>query len=123
MAASKKQRARGLTNRKPGEMNKLEAAWALELETRRIAGEISQWWYEPMSLRLAKGSHYKPDFMIVLADGLVEFHETKGYMQEAANVRLKVAAEKFPQFLFRLVKKKLVRDGGGFSVTVVGAKV
>lgn len=104
-------------------MNGLEKAWSLRLAEQKHAGEIVQWWFEPMSLRLAKGSSYKPDFMVVDADGLVEFHETKGFMREAANVRLKVAAEKFPQFVFKLVRRIPKKDGGGFSIKVVGAAV
>lgn len=104
-------------------MNGLEKAWSLVLEERKHAGEIVEWWFEPMSLRLAKGSSYKPDFMSVDADGYVEFHETKGHMREAAYVRLKVAAEKFPQFVFRLIRKRKKADGGGFDVQVVGPEL
>ena len=116
-------KARGRTRRTPGEMNKLERDWSLVLEQRRLAGEIVAWWYEPMSLRLAKGSSYKPDFMWIDHDGYVGFDETKGFMREAAFVRLKVAAEKFPQFVFVLVKRIPKKDGGGFSEVVIGAKV
>jgi len=101
-------------------MNGLEKAWSLHLAEQKAAGEISEWWYEPMSLRLAKGSTYKPDFMVVTATGFVEFHETKGFMREAANVRLKVAAEKFPQFVFRLIRRIAKKDGGGWNVVVIG---
>lgn len=90
------------------------------MEEQRHAGEIVRWYFEPMSLRLAKGSSYKPDFMVIDAEGLVEFHETKGFMREAANVRLKVAAEKFPEFVFRLIRKRTKKDGGGFDVQTVG---
>lgn len=116
-------RARARTRRTPGVMNGLEKAWSLRLDEQLHAGEIAAWWFEPMSLRLAKGSMYKPDFMVIDADGLVEFHETKGFMREAAFVRLKVAAEKFPQFVFRLIKKRTKKNGGGFDVTVIGAEL
>ena len=104
-------------------MNKLETEWDEHLAAELAAGRISAYWYEPVSLRLAKGASYKPDFMVIDADGYVELHETKGYMQEAANVRIKVAADKFPQFVFRLVKKRTKKDGGGFDVTVIGPKL
>jgi len=35
----------------------------------------------------------------------IELHETKGFMRDDAAVKLKVAADKFPEFLFVLVKK------------------
>ena len=117
-------RARGRTRRTPGVMNGLEKAWSLHLQEQKHAGEIVEWWFEPMSIRLARPRcGYKPDFMVVTKDGFVEFHETKGHMEAAAFVRLKVAAEKFPQFVFRLIKKRLKRDGGGFSVEIVGPKL
>lgn len=120
MNQSPRQRARGLRNRKPGVMNRLESAWDDHLAEELAGGRISAYWYEPVSLRLAKGAFYKPDFMVIDADGFVELHETKGFMQEAANVRIKVAADKFPQFVFRLIVKRKKKDGGGFDVTVVG---
>ena len=117
-------RARGRTKRVPGEMNGLEKAWSLHLEEQRHAGEIDRWYFEPMSIRLARPRcSYKPDFMVVDKDGFVEFHECKGYMEIAANVRIKVAAEKHPEFVFRLIRKRKKKDGGGFSVDVVGVSV
>lgn len=105
--------------RKPGSvsgMNKLEAAYGEHLERRRAAGEIAEWRYESTKLRLADGAWYTPDFRVVLPNGEVEFHETKGFMREAARVRLRVAAELHP-FRFLLVK----RAGGGWSVVEVRA--
>lgn len=117
-------RARGRTRRTPGKMNGLEKAWSLRLEERKHSGEIQEWWFEPMSLRLAHGkAFYKPDFMVLMADGFVEFHETKGYMEIAANVRIKVAADKFPLFVFRLIRRKKKADGGGFDVCVIGPEL
>lgn len=116
-------RARGYTRRSPGKMNGLERDWSLHLQAQKHAGEIVEWWFEPVSLRLGQGASYKPDFMVVCADGLVEFHETKGHMREAANVRLKVAADKFPQFVFRLIKQRSRREGGGLEITVIGPEL
>lgn len=117
-------RARGRTNRVPGQMNGLEKAWSLVLQERKHAGEIVEYWYEPMSLRLGRPRcSYKPDFMTVDNHGYVEFHECKGFMKEAANVRIKVAAEKFPQFVFRLVRKRSKKDGGGFDVKIIGGEI
>lgn len=85
-------------------MNKLEAAYAQHLEFRKQAGEIEWWAFEPMRVRLADNTFYRPDFG-VLRDGRLEFHETKGWMREAARVRLNVAAEHLP-FSFYLVKQR-----------------
>ncbi|MCP4448261.1 MAG: DUF1064 domain-containing protein [Myxococcales bacterium] len=104
-------------------MNTLETAWSEHLAAELAAGNICAYWYEPISLRLAKLCNYKPDFMVIDAEGFVEIHETKGFMQEAANVRIKVAAEKFPQFVFKLIKARRKKDGGGYTVETIGPKL
>lgn len=104
--------------RKPGAvagMNKLEAAYSEHLERRRAAGEIAEWRYESTKLRLADGAWYTPDFRVLLPNGEVEFHETKGFMREAARIRLRVAAELHP-FRFVLVR----RADGAWTEEVVG---
>lgn len=85
-------------------MNKTEAGYAMVLEARRQAGAIQSWAYEAIKLRLADGAFYTPDFFIVMPDNTVELHETKGFMREAARVRLLVAMDRHP-FTFRLIKK------------------
>ncbi len=105
--------ARG-ARRKPGVMNKLEASYAQELEARRAAGEIEWWRYEGLTLRLADRCRYTPDFVVLLANGELECHETKGFMRDDALVKLKIAAEQFP-LRFYLVRAIPRRDGGGFS--------
>lgn len=85
-------------------MNKLEAAYAQHLESLKRLGQIEWWAFEPMRLKLADGTYYRPDFASC-AGGRLTFHETKGHMREAARVRLNVAAELYP-FPFFLVRKK-----------------
>lgn len=97
------------------EMNATECAYATVLETKRLAGEISFYEFEGVSVRLAPGSRYKPDFFVVTLTGL-ECHEVKGPWREAARVRIKVAAAKYPMFKFIAVSKIRLRDGGGWKV-------
>lgn len=91
---------RALTRRQPGEMNSLESRYAERLETMRAAGEIDAWTFDAEKLRLAKRTWYSPDFRVVMADGEIQFHETKGFMQDDANVKLKVAAAIHPYRFF-----------------------
>lgn len=116
-------KGRGRTRRTPGVMNKLESDYAEELERRRLAGEIYAWVFEPMNFRLAKKCFYNPDFMVVMADGLIEFHETKGFYEATAKIRNKVVARDHPWFVFRLVQRIKKKDGGGFAITVIGPAV
>jgi len=99
-------------------MNKLEAAYAQHLDALRHAGKVLWWKYEAVGLRLADKTFYHPDFMVLTADGVLEIHETKGFMQDDANVKLKVAACSFP-FVFRLVKRAAKKDGGDWLIKEV----
>lgn len=88
-----------------GRMNKTEAAYAQHLELLVRAKQIRSWAFEPIRLRLAKGAWYTPDFLVVRLDRSMELHEVKGFMREAAHLRLKVAAQEHPEFLFVVVKR------------------
>ncbi len=84
-------------------MNKLEAAYAAILAERMRTGQVLWFAYEAIKLRLADNTFYTPDFFVMAApDGTLECHETKGFMQDDAAVKIKVAAETFP-FRFFLV--------------------
>lgn len=89
----------------PGTMNKLEQDYAAYLHTLLFAGEILSYRFEAVKFRLADRTFYTPDFMVVYPDR-IEFHETKGFMEEDANVKLKVVAENFTEFQFVLVKRE-----------------
>lgn len=107
-----------------GEMNSTEAQYANELEAKRLAGEISDWWFEPMSLRLTHPPEGQPctfsvDFMVLMNSGLVFMDEVKGsgIDNDASLVRLKCAAEMFPLWRFRKVKQRSKKAGGGWEVS------
>ncbi len=89
----------------PGCMNKWEAAYSLELEARKRAGEIVDWRFESVKLRLADRTWYTPDFMVVTMDGCIEFHEVKGsHWEDDARVKWKVVQELYPFFKFVAVE-------------------
>lgn len=98
-------------------MNKTEAAYALVLEAQRMAGEIASWRFEAIKLRLAGRTHYTPDFFVLGIGGELSFHEVKGYWEEDARVKFKVAAEIFPWFNFIAVTKAMKKQGGGWIRT------
>ena len=84
----------------PGKMNGLEKRYAAHLELRRQTGEIRDWKFEPLKLKLAPATFYAPDFGVQMLDGSVELHETKGHWEDDARVKVKVAAAMFPWFRF-----------------------
>ncbi len=100
---------------KTGEMNKTEAAYADFLEMRRRCDEI--WWFkfEAIKLRLADNTFYTCDFAVMAADRTLELHEVKGFWQDDARVKIKVAASLYP-FRFIAVKPRAQKHGGGYEV-------
>ena len=100
-------------------MNKWETEYAKTLEAQRAIGLLRDWKFEGLSLRLAQGARFTPDFMVMPNSGPLELHEVKGYWREAAKVRIKVAAELFPYFDFRVVRKLKVGEGGGWMTIML----
>ena len=83
-------------------MNATERRYAAVLEARKVAGEVAAYWFEGVTLRLAPSTHYRPDFLVLLADGRLEIHEVKGgHVTEDGWIKTKVAAALFP-FAFRI---------------------
>ena len=114
--------ARGRAVRhKPGEMNGLETTYSLHLTDRRNRGEIDEWAFESVTFKLAEKTRYTPDFLVRMPDGELQLHETKGFLEGDAWVKMKFFAEKFNIRLF-LVKAKAKRDGGGWEIKEVGPK-
>jgi len=93
-------KATGRPQHEPGRMNKLEAKYAQHLELRSMTGEIKAWAFEPLKLKLAPSTFYNVDFIVVMVDGRVELHETKGHWEDDARVKIKVAATMFPWWQF-----------------------
>lgn len=100
-------------------MNKTEAAYADHLEQRRASGEITAWAFERLTVKLAPGSHWRPDFLVQFPDNTVEIHDTKGYVEREGLTKLKVAATLVP-FRIVVVKRKAKKDGGGWSFEAIG---
>lgn len=93
-------------------MNKLEQAYDGILAGRKLVGEIADYWYEGLTLKLAEGTRYTPDFLVLMPDGELQCHEvkagmavkvdgvatgeTKAMSEDASRIKIKIAAEKFP---------------------------
>jgi len=88
-----------------GKMNKTESAYAQHLELQKHAGKVLWWRFEGIKLRLADNTFYTSDFAVLPPDGVLELHECKGFWQDDARVKIKVAAALYP-FRFIAVKKK-----------------
>ena len=87
-------------------MNKLERAFLLQLQVAQRRMEFRFIWREPVVLRLAGRTTYKPDFLTSTGLNQLTFWEVKGFMRDDAAVKLKVAASQFPCFQWVLVQRK-----------------
>lgn len=94
-------------------MNKLEADYAQRLELMLRDGSLLWYGFEAIKLRLADATFYTPDFFILNRDGLLECHEVKGFWEDDARVKIKVAASMFP-FRFLGVRREPKSRGGGW---------
>lgn len=100
---------------KTGEMNGTEAAYDRHLELRQHAGEILWRKFEGLKLRLADSTFYTPDFAVLATDWVIECHEVKGYWEDDARVKVKVAASLYP-FRFFGITARAKKLGGGWEV-------
>lgn len=103
-----------------GQMNGTESIYAELLTARHIAGEVQSWSFEAHTFRLADGLRFTPDFEVVLADGSIEFVDVKGSTKRAATdpksrVKIKTAAQMFPQYRWVQEKRRSKAEGGGFE--------
>ena len=100
------------TFHKSGQMNKTEAAYAARLESLKLAGEIADYRFECLKLRLADNTFYTPDFMVLMPNFTFEMHEVKGHWEDDARVKIKVAAELYP---FKFIAARKVKGAWLFE--------
>jgi hypothetical protein len=88
-----------------GQMNRTEERYEREvLAPAKLAGEIPWYAFGAITLKLAKNTHFKVDFAVLAADGILEMVDVKGsrfMAEEDALAKIKIAAALFPfRFLF-----------------------
>lgn len=114
-AARKRFQAKGRLPK--GTMNKTEGAYAELLERRRLAGEILDWKFHPLRVRLADNTYYEVDFMSLDADMLITMHETKGgFTTDKGQMKIKLCAEVLPWFRMVKATKLSKKEGGGWKI-------
>jgi hypothetical protein len=100
-----------------GTMNKTEERYDAHLWERRHAGAVLWHKFEAIKLRLADNTFLTVDFAVLGKDGFLEMHEVKGFWQDDARVKIKVAASIYP-FRFIAVTAEAKKRGGGWKVEV-----
>lgn len=92
----------------PGEpCNSWECDYAGMLAVLQVHDKsVAAWGYQPIRFRIAGGCFFTPDFVVRYADGRIVAVDVKGYMREAARIRIRIAAEKYPWMQFIVARKK-----------------
>ena len=106
----------------PGVMNATEARYAAELAHWRDIGTLEWFAFEAMSFKLAgevatNTAWYTPDFAVLHTDGTLELIDVKGAgpINDAALLKLKVAADQFPFYLWTMMRARTKKLGGGWD--------
>lgn len=103
MSVAVSTRSAHAVKRDPSVMTGPERDYAAHLEAKLVAREIQGYVFKPCRWILQERSTYEPDYMVVLANGEIEFHEVKppsGYWTEDSRCKVKAAAGRFPWFRF-----------------------
>jgi hypothetical protein len=90
-------------------MNRTEERYAAHLALLQQTGRIARWWFGAFKVRLADKTWYTPDFLVKDPEGFWEWHETKGWMEDDAAVKLKVTSDLYWDVPVKVVRE--VRDG------------
>lgn len=86
-----------------------EANYARYLEYRKQKGEVLEWQHECETFwfeGIARGCvSYLPDFKVTLADGSIEYHEVKGWMDDRSKTKIKRMAKYHPDVKLVIIDK------------------
>lgn len=86
-----------------------EANWARYLNCLLAAGQVSGWEFESETFEFAgirRGARfYTPDFKVTNADGTVEYHEIKGWMDQRSQTKLRRMAKYHPSVRVLVIEK------------------
>ena len=116
----------------PEDVSDDEAARAVELQRLKLTGLIADWKFQPLTLKLADGVRYTPDFVVEETDGTLTLEEVKGrcrpkradgsylksrphYHDDGARVKPRVAPEIVPWFRVRVVWQLHATEGGDWG--------
>lgn len=87
-------------------MNRLERDYYEALRLGQQVGEIEWFAFDAIKLRLADNTFYIADFFVMRAGGRLEVHEVKGFWEEDARLKIKVAAEIYPFQFFGVTRER-----------------
>jgi len=98
--AEKKTHSRG--SHTPGTMNKIESRCAQYLDLMKKMGDLKEWFFEKVTLKIGPDCRLTVDFMLVMTSGEIKFWEVKHirrgtmHSEDDSKVKMRVAAGMFP---------------------------
>jgi hypothetical protein len=94
--------------------SKWEANYALYLDFLIKQNQIKAWEFEPdvfVFTEIQFGTRsYRPDFKVFTNNGLFEYHEVKGYMDNKSKIKLKRMAKYYPDVKIILIDSPVYAD-------------
>lgn len=116
-AATAVKRFQALGRLPKDQMNKTERAYAGVLNDHKLRGEVLDWKFHPMRVRLAENTFYEIDFLVVHGDRQLAIHEVKGgFTTDKGQMKIKLCAEALPWFRFIKASKQPKKLGGGWKI-------
>lgn len=94
-------------SKRDGEMGKLEAEFFEHVQMQPTTAWVR---FEGITFRLAKGSSYTPDLVVMLTSGEIICYEVKGYWLANARTKVKVVAEMFPFHFVGVMKDRKTKE-------------
>lgn len=111
------QRFQALGRLPKGTMNRTEAEYSLLLDQQKQLGQIIDYKFHPLRVRLADHTYYEVDFLVLHGDMKLAIHETKGgYVTDKGQLKIKLCAEVLPWFRFLKCTKLPKKNGGGWKI-------
>lgn len=87
--------------------SKLEASYAMELDWRLKAGEVTEivpQYKISIDVNNVHITNYFMDFKVILANGMIEMHEVKGKETDLWRIKWRLAKALHPEWNFVLIK-------------------
>lgn len=91
-----------------------ELSYAQYLDKELSNDKIVQWEYEPDTFwfeKIKRGVRsYTPDFKVEYADGSVEYHEVKGYLDSKSKTKLNRMRIYHPDVVMKLIDRAVMKQ-------------
>lgn len=85
-------------------LNRTELKYRDMLAEKKHAGQIIDFKVQQLTLKIADDCRFTPDFSVINSDQTITLIDVKGFEREDAVIKMKCAAQMFPEFRFEMVE-------------------